>query len=519
MSIVLTGLTNSYPLPGEFAEVIFAQGPSSGATASYNAILIGNKLSSGSASVEVVYGPDTVVSMSSEADAISLFGSGSELHRMARKFFKVNTSTPCYAIAVADGYEAVAASGTIVVSTTHVDPDSVDGYSAGAAGSVRVYVADEFVDVGIATGDTAIDIASAIVSAINSQKQFGITSDNALGTSATVTLTAKQVGLRGNFIRYMAQVKGSGVATTVSVTSSTLLSGGSVSDDVANVLAVIEPFRYYYIVSAAEDATNLGKIKSQVSTQALPLNGIRQRWLAGSSAASVATVNAIAVGLNDPRGSIVWQQSSDVVPAELAANLAAVVSLVESGFSSSSLNFDSFGSNANTSGLWNIKSPVSGSAPTKLQQVSALNNGVTPIASSASGASYLVKLITSYSLNGSNPDYRVRDWHKVSVCDRYTDDLLSDAAAMLRGKTVAADPVQNEAAPVGAVTPAVFKTIINRKSRDYFEAGLLKNIAQIIANTQVQYDSVGAPNRISALIPLEPIDVLDQVAMSVQQLG
>lgn len=506
MSIAFTGLTNTYPLPGELAEILFAQGPSSGATSTYNSILIGNKLSTGSAVVEKVYGPDTVIAMTSEADAISLFGAGSELHRMARDFLAVNTSTPMYAIAVAEGGSATAATGTIVFAT-----------AATGASTLTVYLCEDSVDVGIATGDTAIQIATATAAAINSKKHWGVTASS--GGTATVTLTAKQLGLRGNFINYQAQLKPSAIGTTVTATATTLMTGGTVSDDNTNVLAVIAPYRYYYIVSAAEDATNLGRIKSQIATQALPLNGIRQRLIFGSVAASVSTINTIANGLNDPRSTAGWQMSSDWVPADLAANLAAVASLVESSFSSLSLNFDSFGANANTSGLWRVKAPRSGISPTKLQQVSALNNGVTPIASSSSGASYLVKLITTYSLNGSTPDYRVRDWHKVSVCDRYTDDLLAQGAALLRGKTVADDPKQNESPPAGAVTPAALKSIINRKTRDYFEAGLLKDVANIIANTKVDYDSVNAPNQLRSLIPLEPIDILDIVAFSVQQVG
>lgn len=506
MSIVLTGLANTYPLPGEFAEILFAQGPSSGATAAYNAILIGNKLSTGSAEANKVYGPDTAVAMSSEADAIELFGAGSELHRMARKFLDINTSTPLYAIAVEDGYGAGAATGTIEFIG-----------DATRAGTLRVFVSDDSVDVGVASGDTDIEIAANTASAINSKTHWAVTAAN--GGTASVTLTAKQPGLRGNFINYSVQAKPADISTIISPTATTLMVDGTVSDDNSDALAVIEPLRYYYIVSAAEDADQLGQAKEQVGTQALPLTGIRQRYVAGSSAASVSTVNAIATGLNDPRSTIAWQMSSDWVPAELAANLVAVVSLVESAFSSKTLNFDSFGTNAATTALWRVKAPRSGIAPTKLQQVSALNNGVTPIAASATGASYLVKLITTYSLNGSSPDYRVRDWHKVSVCDRYTDDLLGQVAALLRGKTVAADPLQNEAPPEGAVTPALLNAIINRKTRDYFEAGLLKNVAQIIANTQVEYDSTNAPNRLSALIPLEPIDILDQVAFSVQQVG
>ncbi len=507
MTITLTGLTNSYPLPGEFAEILFAQGPSSGATASYNALIMGNMLSSGTATPEtVVYGPDSTVSMSSEDDAILLFGDGSELHRMAKKFYDVNTSTPLYAIAIADGYGGAASTGTIVIANT-----------ATGNATLRIYVADDFCDVGIITGDSPITIATNGVAAVQAKSHWPINASNS-GTG-TITLIAKQIGVRGNDIDYQAQLLPSNITTTITATATTLMSGGTVQDNNTNALAQIDPVRYYYIVSAPNDATNLARLNSQVAVQALPLNGIRQRWMSGSRAPSVSTANTLATGLNSPRGEITWQMASDWLPSELSANMAAVVSLVEANFGPLALNFDSFGANANTSGLWKVKAPRSGISPTKLQQVSALNNGVTPIASTSSGQSYLVKLITTYSLNGIVPDYRVRDWHKVSVCDRYTDDLLAQAAALLRGRTVDSDPIGNEPTPDGAVTPTGLKALINRKTRDYFEGGLLRDLATILANTQILYDPILTPNRISALIPLEPVNILDQVAFKISQVG
>jgi phage tail sheath gpL-like len=505
MSIQLTGVSNSYPLPGELAETIFAAGGSSGATAQYNAILMGNKLSTGSATLATIYGPTTPIALTSESDAIALFGAGSELHGMARRFFTLNTSTPLSAIAIAEGAGA-AATGTITVANI------ASGYS-----TLRIYLQDDFVDVGIASGDGYATVASNIVSAVNSKTYWPASAST--GSNGIVTLTAKQLGLRGNLISFQTQLKPSNITTTVTGTASAFLTSGTVSDDNTNALAAMLPYNFYYIISAAEDVTNLGRLKTQIATQSLPVNGIRQRNISGSNAASVSTINTIANGLNDPRGCVAWQMSSDVQPCNIAATLGAVISLIESDFNSSTLNFDSFGGNAKTSALWPIKAPRSGIAPTKLQQVSALNNGVTPIASTASGSSYIVKLITLYSLNGSTPDYRVRDWCTVSISDHYTNDILQDAADKMRSKTVSADPVNNESPPPGSITPSTLKAMINRRTRDYFESGLLTNIATIISNTIVQYDPINTPNRLTALIPLQPIKILDQVAFSIQSVA
>jgi len=508
---LLPGISNS-SLPGIYAYIQFAQGAFSGASASYNALIIGSKLAAGSASTNVVYGPDTTTTMSSQQDAINLFGAGSEAQRMVSRFLAVNTSTPLYVICP-DGYGGTgsgsSSTGTIVVSGT-----------ATSGATLNVYVADAFVSVGVSTGDTAIVIATNIVAAINSQNLWPVTAANSGGTSATVTLTAKQQGLRTNFIAYQVAFVGTtSVGVSVSPTADTYMSGGTTTDSNANVLSVIDTTRYYYIISAAEDATNLGRLQSQIDTQALPTNGIRQRFIAGSQAASVSTVNTIAVGLNDPRGAICWQQSSDWAPAELAANLGAVVSLVESAFSSSTLNFDSFGANANTSGLWNVNAPRSNVGPTKIQQQSAIQNGVSPVAIGPSGSSNLVQLVTCYSLlNAQYPDPRVRDWAIVSICDRFTDDLISQLSVFIGNSTVSQDPSQNQVAPPGSVTPTNLKTIINRLVRDYGDIGLLTNVGQIISQTVVTYDPVNAPNTLSAVIPLQPIPLLHIIGLLVQQV-
>jgi len=502
--ITLTGLAANDIVPGEYFQIDFAAGPASSGANTYAVILLGNKTSAGSATADsVIYGPDTAVPMTSEQDFISLFGPGSELHRMGRRFLAVNKTTPLYAVAVSEGGSATAATGTITLATT-----------ATGAATLRIFVGDDFVDVGIASGDTVTTIAGNAVTQINSRTQWAVTAANVAGV---ITLTAKQKGLRGNQIRFSAQIKaGSSIGTTVTPVASTLMSSGTVADSNTTALGTILPFRYYYIVSAAEDATQLGAISSQVATQANAIPGIRQRFI-GGSIDTLANATTIATGLNASRGELVWQVSSDLTPAELAANHAAVVSLEEAP-SIPKLNFDFYGNDASTSSNWKVRAPLSGAAPTRSQLLSALNNGITPITSGVGGASYLVKRITTRSLNGALPDYRIRDAHKVTICDRYADDAQTKFASQFRGKQVADDPKQNESAPLNAVTPRVLLAAINRLTQDYYENGLLQRVGEIKANTQTAR-SQSAPTRLTALVPLQPIDVLDQIAMKVEQVA
>jgi phage tail sheath gpL-like len=502
-SISLVGLSSGDPVPGEYAEINFAQGEASGASGVATALLIGGKLSTGSATSDtVIYGPDTAVSLSSESDAIALFGAGSELHREFRRFIAINQTTPLYALAVSEGTTPSAATGTITLATTATGP-----------GTLRIYVADEFVDIGISTGDTPTVTATAAVTACNARTHWPVVLSNIAGV---ITLTTKQKGLRANFVRYWSQIKPA-CGMTTSVTASTLTTGGTVSDSNVTALATIVARSFGYIVSAAEDATQLGALVSQVGTQALAVTGIRQRVVAGS-VDTLSNAIVISTAINAARAEVVWLAQSDIPPCELAAHNAAIYTLEEAPLVPR-LNFSSYGSDAKTQANWKVKAPLSGVVPTRGQILAALNAGLTPIGVYASGATYLVKRITSRFLNGAIVDYRIRDAHKVTVCDRYTADLIAKAASVLRGKSLADDPKRNEPTPgPSVVTPRVVKALINRLTRDYGENDLLQRVANILLDTIVIRETTPT-TRISAQIPLQPIDILDQVAFQVNQVA
>lgn len=501
--ITLTGLAANDPTPGDYVEVVLGAGPASGGGALYAAIILGGMTSAGSATPGVIYGPDTAITMTSEADVIALFGPGSEAHRAWRRFVAVNTTTPLYIVAVAEGSSPVAATGTVTFTTT-----------ATGAGVVRIFVGDDFVDVGFATGDTPTVIAANAVIAVNARFWWPVVASSSVGV---LTLTSLQKGLRANFIRYFAQVKPTTSGVSVTPTSSTLTTGGSVTDSNSAALAAILARRFYYIVSCAEDGTNLGALVTQVNSQALPTTGIRQRVFAGSQD-TLANAITISTGLNAARAEVVWLAQSDVPPCELAANQAAVEALGEQT-SPPKLNFAFYGDDATTSATWLIKAPLSGAAPTRAQIEAALNAGLTPIGVLAAGRTHLVNRQTTRFLNGSVVDYRIRDPHKLVICDFYADALIAKSAATLHGKSLAADPVGNEPLPgPSVVTPRVVRASINRLTNDFAENDLLQNVTTIIANTQVAR-STSNTQRMTSLVPLTPIDILTQNAFSVQQVG
>lgn len=500
--INITGFADNDPVPGNYIEVNFAQGPASAGTSSYPILILANKLSTGAGQVDgYIYGPDTTVSLNSEADMIALAGSGSEAHRLYKQVLKVNQSSSVYALFVTESAGS-AASGTIAVTGT-----------ANANATLRVYVQDEFVDVSVVTADSAASVATAVAAAINSKTEWAVT---ASPSSGNVTVTAKQKGPRGNFIRISARCLTS-CGLTVTPGSQTALSGGTTADSNAAALTTIAGQRFYYIVSAANDATQFGALCTQVDSQAGPITGIRQRAFAGS-VDTLANTITLTTAINKARAEVIWQEGSDLTPGELAANCAAVYALNEASFGAQSLNYSGYGNDAVSSASWTIKAPISGAVPTRNQLKSALNSGITPIAVSRGSNTYLVKRVTTRFLNGSNSDYRIRDAHKVTVCDRFADDLLAKYAAQLSRKLIGDDPAPGSFPPPNTVTPRVMQALIAQQVREYAAGGLLKNADKIVATTQVVREN-SPTTRMSARIPLDVADILDQVATAIDQVG
>ncbi len=512
-SIPLTGLAANDPVPGNYLEINFAQGAASLGTATYPILLLGNKTTAGSATTNtVVYGPNasSALPFSTMQDAITLFGQGSELHRMFRRVTKINTVTPIYAVAVA---ESVGVAATQVITFTT---------QAAANGAARYYMGDEFVDCGIVSGDSVTTIATAMKLAINSKLDWPVTANN---SSGVLTVTAKNLGLRGNQLRGSCVISGVGVATTSSVTAQTIFgttsggTDGTTADTNTTALATILPLRFYYIVSAAEDATQAGALNTQVNLQAQPITGIRQRVVVGAVGTNAAAV-VVSTALNSARAEVIWMQNVEWTSAELAANMAAVYAFEEVPLAFR-CNFSGYGNDSKTQAMWLVPPSRSGTTPTRATIAASLNAGVTPIGTSSSGNTYLVKRITTRFYNGSvaTLDYRIRDSHKVTICDRFGDDWLSKCALQFNGKKIANDPVVGQRTPGPDVaTPRSIKAALTQLVLDYGELDMLQNVDHIVANLLVIRET-SPVTRASCKIPLETIDILDQIASSLDQVA
>lgn len=515
--IVLTGLAANDPVPNPaYVEINFAQGDSGGFQGAYEIILLGNKTSAGSATADTeVYGPDSLVPMQSEADVIALFGTGSELHRMWRRVTKINKDTPIRALAVTES-AGTAASATCVIATV-----------ADANGAVRFWCGDEFVDTAITSGDAVDTIGANMVTSINAKTHWPITASyNA--PSDTLTFTARQKGPRGNEIRYQIAKLGTNATTFSTGSTDTALSGGATADSNTAALATLLPDRYYYIVSAANDSTQLGALVTQVNSQALATTGIRQRVFAGYTG-TLANGITLATTINAARCEIPWSKDSDLTSAELAANHAALAALYETK-PNPRTNFVNFGQRAADAPSWVVPAArTKASHPTRADIKSALNNGLSPLGVvRKTGATYLVNRITTRSLNGSQNDYRIRPAHKVTICDFFADDLGVILNERFADKRIG-DDVPQGSPPLGAdfVTPDRMRGAVIGLISTYDANGLWQGPAtsggptgaQRMINSLEIRRNAAPTSRMGIRIQAEPVDNFEQGAVQINQVA
>ena len=508
--IVLAGIAANDPTPNPaFIEVNFAQGTSGGNSSAYEILLLGNKLSTGSATVDtVVYGPDSLVPMQTESDVIALFGAGSELHRMWRRVNKINKSTTVRALAVTES-AGTPASGTVVLAT-----------AATASGTIRVWIGDEFADTSVASGDAVDTIGAAVAASINAKTHWPVTAAYNSGTD-TVTITAKQKGPRGNEIRYQAATLGAIGTTLTGGAADTALSGGATADSNTAALATILADRYFYIVSAANDSTQLGALVTQVNSQALAATGLRQGVFAGYSG-SLGNGITLSTGLNAARGEIVWQKGSDWTGAELAANAAAIYGLLEVK-PKPRTNFCNFGQRAADQPFWVVPAPrLASDHPTAADIKSALNNGLCPVGViRKTGATYLVNRATTRSLNGSQQDYRIRSAHKRTICDFFADDLGAILTERFGDKKIG-DDAPAGTPPLGSdfVTPDRMRGTVVGLIDVYASNGNWDPLgAQRMKDSLEVQRQVSNRARMGVRISAEPVENFEQGLVQINQVA
>lgn len=305
MSVPFNEIPASGLTPFFFVEIDNSGAVEASSTIPWKALLIGQQLPAKSA-------PKVVTQVTDLAEAIALFGAGSQLAGMVEAFLASNQTTPLYVLPLSDAAGSTAATGTLTVTGPATE-----------SGSVYLMVGGRAVTVGVESTDTASEIAAAIVAAITANPNLPV---SATALAGVVTLTAKNKGTPGNELdvrlnHYQGQKLPAGVAVSI-----VAMSGGatdpSLSDEgVAGLLAN----RWFQAIGMAYTAADaVAYMEAELATQ-WKANKQTGGVVYAAKNAGFSTLTAYGDVRNSPFSSVINAENVPTAPWELAAELVAIV--------------------------------------------------------------------------------------------------------------------------------------------------------------------------------------------------
>jgi phage tail sheath gpL-like len=308
MAISFNQIPSSLRVPFVAAEFDSSQASQGPALLAYRALIIGQKISGGTATANSLH------RVTNADQVLTLAGRGSILHRQAIAWFASNKITETWIGVLDDNGAGVAATGTITVT----------GPST-AAGTIALYLGGELVTVGVNSGTAQNDIATAIAAAINANLDLPVT---AAAATNVVTVTFRHKGLVGNSydLRHSyndGEALPAGVALAIVQTGTVI--AGTTNPTLTTLIANLGDIWFQIWTHPYTDATSLTAIEGELSSRFGPMRMIDGVAFTSASG-SFATLTSLGNGRNSPHSCIVAQPGISPLtpPMEFAAETAAI---------------------------------------------------------------------------------------------------------------------------------------------------------------------------------------------------
>ncbi len=470
----------------EFDPSKATQGP---AILNYRQLVIGQKLSGGSASTG-----DPVL-VTSVADARTKFGQGSMLHNMAKALFANNNINEAWFAALDDDGSAAAASGTVQYTGT-----------ATAAGTVNLYVAGYRVKAGVSSGDTASDVATAVAAAINANGDLPVT---ASANTDTVTIDARNKGEAGNYIDirhnyFSDQELPAGITASV-----TAMSSGATNPDVGEVITAIGDDWYQVWAMPYSDSANLTKVNDELERRWGP--DVQIEGVAFTAATGTVSEQVTEGGNHNSQFLSIQDATDGAVspPYEWAAALCGVVA--KYGQIDPARPFQ-------TLEIEHIKAEKPGDRRTRSERNTLLNNSIaTHTVDDAGGQVRVERLITTYSTNDAGAeDTAYLDVNSVLTLGYLRYDFRTFWLSKYPRHKLGQDS-KRYGEGQAIMTPKLAKAEALFKFRQWEELALVEDAEQFKNDLIVEIDAQD-PNRLNFLLPPNLVNQLRVTAAQIQFL-
>jgi phage tail sheath gpL-like len=455
-TIIVSGLTNDDKVPGEYFETRFGRGRAG--TGARKVLLLGCK--------EPVNGTATadqdVDQILTDTAGDSLYGSRSHLARMCRAA-KLIPGADVWAAPVDDG--TVGGHVTLTVGGTWSTDGSFDIYLGRSKYTVACY-SDDGID----------DVAGRAHDLIESDSHAPVLGVVGSGPTYVLTLTTVCLGTFANDYRAYLDASNKPAGMTLVLAGGTALDGGAIpftdgttAPDISNVLALIAGTQYDIIVCGFNDSTAAADLKAFLNAQAQPLVGFCQSGIFGHNGAYADAVTLAQTNLNEYRACVIWHLYDEAHHSEYAAELGALLAATEGQDPNHNWDAQVLQSCAPTRYAPNVANHATLKA--------ALNAGVTPLVTRL-GETKIERLITTHSLDGTNPDDRCLDRSRVAVPDAVRPRRVAQWRDVKTANPyVRPDPAEGEPdPPAGVLTPTRWAAEVHADQKELERANWIYDV-------------------------------------------
>ncbi len=477
MAISFNSIPAALRVPGAYSEIDNSSAVRGAQMIAYKRLLLGQMLSTGTATA------NQLVRVTNEAQAKTLFGAGSQLAGQVKAALTQDSFTELWCMPVSDNGSGVKASGTIAVTGP-----------ATAAGTISLYVAGRLVEIAVASGDSANDIAAAIEAAIDADTDLPATSSV---STNTVTVTANHKGTCGNEIDLRVNYQDgeetpAGVGLTI-----TAMASGATNPSLTSAIAALGD-EWFHIWSAGwTDATSLTAIETELADRFGPLREIEGHCFVAKNDTH-SNLGTLGNSRNSPHLTIV-SAAYELMPAyEKAAEAASIVAYYAA--------IDPARPIQNLPYKWCL-APKATDQFTLEERNLLLYDGIATSYVDAGGVMQAERMITTYKETSSGAAdtsyldvetlltlmFIRHDWRDYIKRKYPRHKLAADGTRFGPGQAV--------------VTPKLMKAEMVIKFRQWEELALVENIDQFKTD-MIAERNVADPNRLDVLLPPDLVNQL-----------
>lgn len=479
MTITFNSVPSALRVPFMAVEIDNSRAQQGPALLAYRVLLMGQKTASGSATA------DTLHRVTSADEVVPLAGRGSQLHRMALAYFTNNRFTETYIGVLADNGSGVAATGTLTVT----GPATADG-------TLSLYIGGNLVSVGVSSGDTATEVAAAIVAALSTDLPV-TAAVGGVGSEHIITVTAKNKGTAGNDIDVRLNYQDGEATPTGIAVAIVAMASGATNPTLTSLIAAMGDTWFHVIAHPYTDATSLSAIEAEMADRFGPMRMIDGVAIT-SALGSASTLGTLGDTRNSPHSIIVSQPGSDpiVPPVEFAAGVVGAVALAANADPARPLQ---------TLQVKGVLPPADADLFTLQERNLLLYDGIGTTSVASGGVVALERLVTTYQTNAAgsaDTSYLdlttmltllyLRYSFRTRIQTRYPrHKLAADGTRVGSGQAV--------------ITPKIGKAEAVLWFREMEELGLVENFEQFKTDLVVERNATNV-NRLDFLLPPDLIN-------------